>query len=136
MPTMRTFASPELADLVQRARSIPRKRANLNVHPELDDPIQRMFNCFQPGTYVRPPITRRAAGELFVLLSGRLDILTSGTRGRSRAARSWRPAAPRPSRSPAAPPTPSWPLSGRRRDGGRAGAFRPLTGKDLPPGPR
>jgi cupin fold WbuC family metalloprotein len=82
MPTMRTFAAPELADLVQRARSNPRKRANLNVHPELDDPIQRMFNCFQPGTYVRPHHHEPARWELFVLLSGRLGVLTFGDKGK------------------------------------------------------
>lgn len=81
MPTMRTFAAPELADLVQRARSNPRKRANLNVHPELDDPIQRMFNCFQPGTYVRPHHHEASRWELFVLLSGRLGVLTFGNKG-------------------------------------------------------
>ncbi|HPS78731.1 MAG TPA: WbuC family cupin fold metalloprotein [Thermoanaerobaculaceae bacterium] len=81
MATMRSFATAELADLVQRARANPRLRANLNVHSELEDRVQRMFNCFQPSTYVRPHQHEPARWELFVLLSGRLGVLTFGEKG-------------------------------------------------------
>lgn len=73
---MRTCSSRDLVDLAARAAAAPRRRANLNIHSELEDPIQRMLNCFQPGTYVRPHRHERERWELFVVVSGRLGILT------------------------------------------------------------
>ncbi|MGV8042657.1 MAG: WbuC family cupin fold metalloprotein [Thermoanaerobaculaceae bacterium] len=73
---MRAYSSGDLVDLAARAAAAPRRRANLNLHPELEDPIQRMFNCFQPGTYVRPHHHDPERWELFVVLRGRLGILT------------------------------------------------------------
>lgn len=73
---MRAYASHDLEELSSRAAASPRRRANLNLHPRLDDPIQRMFNCFQPGTYVRPHRHDPERWELFVILRGRLGILT------------------------------------------------------------
>jgi cupin fold WbuC family metalloprotein len=62
-------------DLVARARVSPRRRLNLNLHAELSDPIQRLLNAGDPGTYVRAH--RHAAGrwELFAILRGQIDVL-------------------------------------------------------------
>ena len=38
----------------QQAQQSPRQRANCNLHPQLDDPIQRLAIAMEPGTYVRP----------------------------------------------------------------------------------
>lgn len=73
---MRTLSSHDLDELCSRAAAAARRRANLNLHPELSDPIQRMFNCFQPGTYVRPHHHDPQRWELFVILRGRLEVLT------------------------------------------------------------
>ena len=43
-----------LSRLSAEAAARPRRRANRNLHPTLDDPIQRFFNALEPGTYVRP----------------------------------------------------------------------------------
>ncbi len=43
-----------LASLSADARASARRRANLNLHPQLDDPIQRLAIAMEPDTYVRP----------------------------------------------------------------------------------
>lgn len=65
-----------LTALRAEARESPRRRKNLNLHPELDDPIQRFFNAMEPDSYARP---HRHAGaerwELFLLVSGAASVL-------------------------------------------------------------
>lgn len=65
-----------VAELLRASRKSPRRRANTNFHPQLFDPIQRFFNCLQPGSYVRPHRHGPHRFELFVLLSGKAGILT------------------------------------------------------------
>ena len=55
--------SDTIADLVKRARQTPRGRLNLNLHPRLEDPIQRLLNAGSPGTYVRPHRHRPAGRQ-------------------------------------------------------------------------
>jgi cupin fold WbuC family metalloprotein len=43
-----------LDGLSAEAAAAPRKRKNLNLHQRPDDPVQRLFNALEPGTYVRP----------------------------------------------------------------------------------
>jgi len=64
-----------LIELSQKARSLPRKRLNLNFHDDLADPINRMLNAFEPGTYIQPhrhenPDKR----EVFIVLRGSLVV--------------------------------------------------------------
>jgi cupin fold WbuC family metalloprotein len=73
---LRRFDGGSLRETVARAASSPRRRANLNVHPALDDPVQRMLNVFQPGTYVRAHRHEPDRFELFLALSGRAAVLT------------------------------------------------------------
>lgn len=73
---MKIVSQNELLQLVVDAKDSPRKRKHLNVHTALDDPIQRLFVAFEPGTYVQPhrhPETGK--WEMFVLLKGRAAIL-------------------------------------------------------------
>jgi len=82
---MKRFDSTFLQQLSLEAAHTARRRKNYNLHPTPDDPIQRMLNAFEPGTYVRPH--RHAAPpkwELFVLLSGRAVVLTFDDDGRVR----------------------------------------------------
>jgi cupin fold WbuC family metalloprotein len=63
--------------LSTEAAALPRRRKNLNLHADLADPVQRLCNAFEPGTYVRPH--RHTAGgvwELFVVLTGAALVLT------------------------------------------------------------
>ena len=73
---LKLFDAAALTDTCANAAASPRKRANLNVHPALDDPIQRMLNVFQPGTYVRPHRHERHRFELFLIVTGRAGLLT------------------------------------------------------------
>ncbi len=40
--------------LIAQAKASSRKRAHFNLHPELNDPVQRLCIAMEPGTYVRP----------------------------------------------------------------------------------
>lgn len=65
----------DLRDAIARSRSGSRGRQNLNIHSLHSDPIQRMFNVFQPGSYVRPHRHSEERWELFLVLSGRAGVL-------------------------------------------------------------
>jgi cupin fold WbuC family metalloprotein len=73
---LKTVTVETIDALVTRAATLPRLRANLNLHDSPSDPINRFLNVGVAGTYVRPH--RHVAGrwEMFVVLRGRLDILT------------------------------------------------------------
>lgn len=82
MPTRREAASLKIIDetlitrLSAQAAATPRKRLNHNLHPTLDDPIQRLCNAFEPGTYVRPHRHPQVGRwELFLALHGRAAVL-------------------------------------------------------------
>jgi cupin fold WbuC family metalloprotein len=71
-----------LTDLVKRANESPRGRLNLNLHPRLDDPIQRLLNAGGPGTYVRPHRHRPHIWELVMTLRGHIDAIVFDAEGR------------------------------------------------------
>ncbi len=79
---MRRFDGASLKETLAKAAASPRLRANLNVHPTLDDPVQRMLNVFQPGTYVRAHRHEPDRFELFFALSGTAAVLTFDDAGR------------------------------------------------------
>ena len=71
-----------LEELSKTAQSLPRLRKNLNIHPQLDDPVQRLYNAMEPNTYVRPhrhPSEDR--WEFFQIVSGRAAVLTFDQQG-------------------------------------------------------
>jgi cupin fold WbuC family metalloprotein len=71
------ITSALVADLSVRAAAAPRRRLNHNLHPTLSDPVQRLLNAFEPGTYVRPHRhVQPQRWELFVALRGRALVLT------------------------------------------------------------
>jgi cupin fold WbuC family metalloprotein len=80
---MKTMPSETLDDLVRRAVDSPRGRLNYNLHPTLEDPVQRFFNCLEPGSYVRPHRhTDPPRWETFVALRGRAVVLEFDDVGR------------------------------------------------------
>jgi len=74
---MQKIVSPKLLDeLSQRAKNSNRKRLNYNFHDDLADPINRMLNALEPGTYLQPhkhenPDKR----EVFIVLRGSLVVV-------------------------------------------------------------
>jgi len=73
---LKIVSEKSLTELSQKAALLPRKRLNLNFHEDLADPINRMLNAFEPGTYIQPhkhenPDKR----ELFIVLRGSLIVV-------------------------------------------------------------
>lgn len=71
-----------LDEVTRQAREGSRLRKNLNFHVESSDPLQRMLNAIEPGTYVCPhkhedPDKR----EVFVILRGRVLVVEFSTTG-------------------------------------------------------
>lgn len=65
-----------LADLSSQAAKSSRLRKNFNFHPQLTDPIQRLCNALEPGTYIRPHRhSAPARWEFFIMLKGSGKIL-------------------------------------------------------------
>jgi cupin fold WbuC family metalloprotein len=59
-----------------KAKTDERLRKNFNIHHDYSDPVNRLLNAMEPGTYVRPH--RHAdppKNETFIVLRGALDIL-------------------------------------------------------------
>ena len=75
--SIKLVSTEQLAALSQQAAASPRRRANLNLHPMLADPVQRFLNAMEPGTYVRPHrhVTPDPKWELFVAMSGAIAVL-------------------------------------------------------------
>lgn len=70
---LKIVSEKSLDELSRKAAASPRGRLNLNFHEEYTDPINRMLNAFEPGTYIQPhkhenPDKR----EVFIVLRGSL----------------------------------------------------------------
>lgn len=71
-----------IQNVADEAKSSPRLRKNHNFHQDLTDPINRMLNAFEPGTYCRHhkhenPDKR----EVFIALKGRMAVLFFDDKG-------------------------------------------------------
>ncbi|MCD7850509.1 MAG: WbuC family cupin fold metalloprotein [Parabacteroides sp.] len=64
-----------LNETTERAKQSPRLRMNHNFHERLDDPVNRMLNALEPGTYLRPHRHLNPdKDEIFLLLRGRVAV--------------------------------------------------------------
>lgn len=79
---MKIIDRPLLGSLAEAARAAPRLRRNHNLHPELSDPVQRLLNAVQPGSYVRPHRHAENRWEMFLALSGAFAVLAFDDEGR------------------------------------------------------
>ena len=62
--------------VIEKANTSPRRRMNYNFHPLLDDPLQRMLNCLEPGTYIQPHKHENPDKcEAFILLKGKVLVI-------------------------------------------------------------
>ena len=72
----KVYSAADLQALSAQALASPRQRAHLNIHAELDDPVQRLFIASQPNTYMRPHKHPQGnKDELFLVLQGQMDLL-------------------------------------------------------------
>lgn len=75
VPGLVLLDSASLADLSRQARSHPRRRLNRNLHA-MEDPVHRLLNAVEPGSYVRPHRhLAPARTETAVAVRGRLGLL-------------------------------------------------------------
>jgi cupin fold WbuC family metalloprotein len=73
---MITINNTLLNEQTSKAQVSSRLRTNYNFHQDYADPMNRMLNCLEPGTYTRPhkhenPDKR----EIFLILRGKLAVL-------------------------------------------------------------
>jgi cupin fold WbuC family metalloprotein len=67
---------PLTSRVVEEARKSPRLRMNYNFHSEYSDPINRMLNAMEPGTYLRPHKHESPdKWETFLILSGKALVI-------------------------------------------------------------
>jgi cupin fold WbuC family metalloprotein len=65
-----------LDETSDRARRSLRKRMNHNFHQRYDDPLQRLLNAVEPGTYLRPHKHENPdKTEIFIILRGKVLII-------------------------------------------------------------
>jgi cupin fold WbuC family metalloprotein len=80
---MKQIDSALLDKLAAQAKTAPRKRAHFNLHPELNDPVQRLCIAMEPGTYVRPHRhSDPETWEVLVILRGSLAFNTFDDKGK------------------------------------------------------
>jgi cupin fold WbuC family metalloprotein len=65
---------PRLDELIKAAQASPRRRANLNVHEALSDPVQRLAIAMEPDTLIKPH-RHNQTWELLLPLRGRFVVL-------------------------------------------------------------
>jgi len=74
---MQPIDDAALAALTAEAAASPRKRMNRNLHASPEEPVQRMLNAIEPGTYIPPHRhSDPPRWELLVLLRGATACLT------------------------------------------------------------
>lgn len=72
-----------LEQLTDHALKIPRSRINHNLHPLLNDPVQRLLNAMEPDTYVQPHRhPQDDKWELFVIIQGEAIVILFDDDGR------------------------------------------------------
>lgn len=66
----------------EQAKRSPRLRMNHNFHERLDDPVNRLLNAMEPGTYIRPHRHQDPdKDEIFLLLRGKAVAFTFDDEG-------------------------------------------------------
>jgi cupin fold WbuC family metalloprotein len=64
-----------LDQITNQAKQSPRLRINYNFHEQLEEPINRLLNALEPGTYLRPHRHLNPdKDEIFLLLRGRVIL--------------------------------------------------------------
>lgn len=71
-----------LDETTAKAKQSPRLRMNYNFHEELDDPVNRLLNAIEPGTYIRPHRhLNPSKDEIFLLLRGKAVLFLFDDKG-------------------------------------------------------
>jgi cupin fold WbuC family metalloprotein len=82
---MKQIDAALLDSLTAKAKESPRKRAHFNLHPELNDPVQRLCIAMEPEAYVRPHRhSDPESWEVLMILRGSLALLIFDDQGKVR----------------------------------------------------
>jgi cupin fold WbuC family metalloprotein len=66
----------------REAQQSARQRMNYNFHPNHEDPLHRLLNAMEPGTYVQPHKHENPDKfEIFLVLRGRFAVFTFDDKG-------------------------------------------------------
>lgn len=72
-----------IAGVSQAARKSQRRRSNYNFHSTFNDPIQRLINAIEPGTYIPPHKHENPdKAEVFIILRGKALALEFDDNGK------------------------------------------------------
>lgn len=75
MPAMIKIDDDFLNQTSVKAKLSPRLRMNYNFHPRHKDPLHRMLNAMEPGTYIQPHKHENPDKfEVFLVLRGRFAV--------------------------------------------------------------
>ncbi|MCW9023418.1 MAG: WbuC family cupin fold metalloprotein [Gammaproteobacteria bacterium] len=79
---MKIIDQHTIVELCDKARASDRRRAHLNFHPQLDDPVQRLAVAIEPDSYIRPHRHPEVGKwELFTVLRGRFMVYRFDEKG-------------------------------------------------------
>lgn len=83
MKTIKLITDSLLDATSDKAKQSTRLRMNFDLHDSTDEPVNRLLNAMEPGTYVRPHrhLSPEKA-ESCIVLRGSLDILIFDDEGR------------------------------------------------------
>jgi cupin fold WbuC family metalloprotein len=71
-----------LNETTEKAKLSPRLRMNYNFHEHLDEPVHRLINAMEPGTYLRPHRHLNPdREESFLILRGKVVIFIFNDHG-------------------------------------------------------
>jgi cupin fold WbuC family metalloprotein len=81
---MKVINEQLLDETTEKARQSPRLRMNYNFHDRLDDPLNRLINAMEPGTYLRPHRHLNPdKDESFLILRGSIALFIFDDEGNS-----------------------------------------------------
>lgn len=70
------ITNPYIEELIRAAQKSKRGRIIFNYHTYAADPVQRMLNAIEPGSYVQPHKHENPdKPEVFIILKGRIAVI-------------------------------------------------------------
>ena len=82
LPGIKQIDNQQLDELIRQAQQSPRRRAHLNLHETLDDPVQRLVVAMEVDSYIRPHQHPQAEKwELLSVLRGVMQMVLFNPQG-------------------------------------------------------
>ncbi|MCM8540982.1 MAG: WbuC family cupin fold metalloprotein [Lentisphaeraceae bacterium] len=79
---MKKIGPEIIQELIDQSNKSPRLRSHYNIHDSLEDDIQRLLICLQPGTYIRPHFHPEPdKKEMIVLIQGKCTCINFDAEG-------------------------------------------------------